>query len=198
MAQVKTKINGITLDELMQLDEDKREEVVNGIVEDNTTMTELNHTQIVENLFLIFAPYVRKNKIGNAHIDNLTYILHMEEDEDGKIIRQTRIPDFSFVRPNCIHEGWDRKRPLLFAPDLAVEVVSPTEKAGKLMEKIGLYLTYGTEQVWVIYPAKRELHPYFADDNAPRIYVEDDPLIAEALSPDFALPIANIFVDYEI
>lgn len=198
MAEVKQEIAGITLADLMQLDEDKREEVVNGIIEDNTIVTGFEHRNYLDNFLDSIRPFVKKHKLGYMTGDGLTYILHMEENENGKVIQQTRIPDASFFRKGQAPDDWDRKRPLPFAPDLAVEVVSPTEKTTKLMAKISAYLEYGTEQVWVIYPAKRELHQYFAEDNAPRIYGEQDMLQAETLFPNFTLTIADIFVDAEI
>jgi len=182
----------ITINDIMQLDEDKRYEVVNGVLKDNTVTAGFTHITITTNLYDILKPYVRAKKLGYVYTDGLTYILY-EDKEEG--IRDTRIPDFSFVRPGLIPEDWDRSRPFPGCPALAVEVVSPTEKPADLMGKIASYLRYDTEQVWVIYPLMQELHQYSKDEQAPKIYEAEDTLIAETLFPELKIKIADLFVD---
>jgi len=92
-------------------------------------------------------------------------------------------------------DDFDRSRPFSGAPDLAVEVVSPSESTADIMAKVSDYLRYGTEQVWVIYPLKEELHQYLKDDNAPRIFLANDTLIAETLFPQLKITIADLFAD---
>jgi Uma2 family endonuclease len=191
MAEIITRPK-ITVEDLMQLDEDKGYEVVNGILKDNTVTAGFTHAHIIENLRDLLKPIVKQKKLGHVFGDGLTYILY-EDKEIG--VRDSRIPDFSFVRPGLIPKDWNRSRPFPGSPALAVEVVSPTEKTADLMEKIASYLRYDTEQVWVIYPLKLELHQYFKDEQAPQIYKIDDTLIAETLFPDLKIKIANLFVD---
>jgi Uma2 family endonuclease len=94
-----------------------------------------------------------------------------------------------------IPEDWDRSRPFPGCPALAVEVVSPTETTAELMEKVASFLRYDTEQVWVIYPQKQELHQYLKDDTPPRIYTANDSLTADTLFPALEIKIADLFVD---
>ena len=182
----------VTIEDVMHFDEDKRIEVVNGEIRDNTVTAGFMHAQIITNLYDILKPYVKKNKLGYVYSDGLTFILH-EDKEQG--IRDTRIPDFCFVRPGLIPKDWDRSRPFPGCPALAVEVVSPTEKTAELMEKIASFLRYDTEQVWVIYPEKQELHQYLKDNLPPVTYTTQDTLIAETLFPKLEIKIADLFVD---
>ncbi|MDQ7028165.1 MAG: Uma2 family endonuclease [Anaerolineae bacterium] len=182
----------ITIEDVMHFDEDKRIEVVNGEIKDNTVTAGFMHAHIIENLRDIIKPVARKNKLGHVFGDGLTYILY-EDKEEG--VRDARIPDFSFVRPNLIPKDWDRSRPFPGCPALAVEVVSPTEKTADLMGKIASFLRYDTEQVWVIYPQKQELHQYVKDNLPPRIYTAQDTLIVETLFPELEIKIASLFVD---
>jgi len=182
----------VTIEDVVAFDEDRRIEVVNGEIKDNTVTAGFIHIQIVSNLYDLLKPFVKKHRLGYVYPDGLTYILY-EDKEQG--VRDSRIPDFSFVRPGLIPEDWDRSRPFPGCPALAVEVVSLTEKTAKLMEKVASFLRYDTEQVWVIYPQKQQLHQYLKDDTPPRTYTADDTLQAETLFPGLAIKIADLFVD---
>lgn len=182
----------VTIEDVVRFDEDKRIEVVNGEIKDNTVTAGFMHAHIIENLRDIIKPIVRKQKLGHVFGDGLTYILY-ENKEEG--VRDARIPDFSFVRPGLIPKDWDRSRPFPGCPALAVEVVSPTEKTAELMEKIASFLRYDTEQVWVIYPQKQELHQYVKDNLPPRTYTAQDTLTVETLFPKLEIEIADLFVD---
>ena len=57
-------------------------------------------------------------------------------------------------RMPCTDNAWD------VAPDLAVEVVSPTDRAEELAEKIAEYFQAGVRLVWVVYPVFRLIHVY--------------------------------------
>ena len=182
----------VTIDDVMHFDEDRRIEVVNGEIRDNTVTAGFMHAHIIEDLRDLLKPFVRKHKLGHIFGDGLTYILH-EDKAEG--IRDTRILDFSFVRPGLIPKDWDRSRPFPGCPALAVEIVSPTEKTSELMEKIASFLRYDTEQVWVIYPQTQELHQYLKDNLPPRTYTTQDTLQAESLFPGLIIKIADLFVD---
>jgi Uma2 family endonuclease len=49
------------------------------------------------------------------------------------------------------------------APDLAIEVIAPTDLEIHLRRKIDAYLTYGSKSVWVVYPDSRSVMIYRAD-----------------------------------
>src|SRR5262249_23234399 len=76
-----------------------------------------------------------------------------------------RRPDLAYVsaerwpidRPIPVRkDGWD------VVPDLAVEVVSPTDIADDLLGKVNEYFQAGVRLVWVVYPIQRCLHVYEA------------------------------------
>ncbi|PJF39186.1 MAG: Uma2 family endonuclease, partial [Phototrophicales bacterium] len=79
-------------------------------------------------------------------------------------------------------------------PDLAVEVVSPTESAEDLQGKIIDYHTAGTEQVWVVYTSSKSVHVYERDHTeSVRVYHQDDILEAPTVFPGLKINIADIF-----
>jgi Uma2 family endonuclease len=103
-----------------------------------------------------------------------------------------RAPDIYYVRaarlpPTGIPEGfWE------LAPDLAVEVVSPSESAEEIREKVRDYLLAGTALMWVIYPRSQEVIVHTPDGLA-RTYGSADVLENFAELPGFACAVASLF-----
>ena len=94
------------------------------------------------------ATYVRQHRLGVCFADSTGYAL-------SNLPNTVRASDASFVRadrlpPEGISGGF-----VQLAPDLAVEVLSPSESASELSEKLADYRAAGTSLVWVIDPVKR-------------------------------------------
>ena len=53
-----------------------------------------------------------------------------------------------------------------FVPELITEVVSPTDDAEDVIEKMRDYLRVGVRSVWIVYPRSREIHCFDADGTA--------------------------------
>jgi Uma2 family endonuclease len=79
-------------------------------------------------------------------------------------------------------------------PELAVEVVSPSETARDFTRKIDLLLAGGSLAVWVIYPEKREVR-VFVPDGTSYNRRGDEKLTMPELLPDWELPVAKLFED---
>lgn len=186
------EITGITVDDLMQLDEDRWFEVVDGqLVETDMAAAGFLHIHVIINIYELLKPHVRKNRLGRVFPDGLTYNLYV--DEQGKVYA-SRIPDVSFVRRENLPVNFDLKRPFPGAPDLAVEVVSPSESADTLRQKIRDYLRYGTEQVWVAYSGEKEVFVYQGKTARDvQIYGETDTFEAPTLFPGLQIKVAEIF-----
>jgi Uma2 family endonuclease len=80
------------------------------------------------------------------------------------------------------------------APDLAVEIISPSETARDLNRKIDLLLAGGSLAVWVIYPEEQEVR-VFVPGGTSYIRRINDSLRLPELLPDFELPVARLFED---
>jgi Uma2 family endonuclease len=76
-------------------------------------------------------------------------------------------------------------------PDLAVEVLSPTNDDDEMRVKIANYLAVGT-QVWVFDPDKERLEVY-RPGQAPEILSGEDVLAASNVLPGFKLRLSRIF-----
>ncbi|MDX2163613.1 MAG: Uma2 family endonuclease [bacterium] len=78
-----------------------------------------------------------------------------------------------------------------FPPQLAVEVVSPSDRVPKLLRKVGNYLAAGTV-VWVVYPIEQEVEVYVPNQPV-RIFGMQDTLDGGNVLPDFRLAVREIF-----
>ncbi|WP_165224984.1 Uma2 family endonuclease [Aquisphaera insulae] len=105
--------------------------------------------------------------------------------------RMVRKPDISFIKRNRLPDdvvptGW-----ITIAPDLAVEVVSPKDRASELEEKLADYRIAGIPLIWVIYPESRSVMIYRGDGSVARL-LEADSLSGENALPGFTCPIRGI------
>lgn len=104
-----------------------------------------------------------------------------------------RGPDVAFVRKERLGTGI----PAVYwrgAPDLAVEVRSPDDRAGEIAEKIREYLTSGARLVWLLDPRSRTLTVHRPGEK-PRTLRADETIDGEDVLPGFSCPIAWFFRD---
>ncbi len=78
------------------------------------------------------------------------------------------------------------------APDLAVEVVSPTDRAAEIAAKVQDWLRAGGSAVWVVEPEKRSVTVHRTYGEAVVLTVSDTPVGGNTL-PELSLSVADIF-----
>jgi Uma2 family endonuclease len=105
-----------------------------------------------------------------------------------------RRPDLAFVS----YERWPEARRVPRAaawgvvPDLAVEVVSPSNSAAEVVEKLGEYFRAGVRLVWVVYPLQAEVHVWASPEGS-RVRRRADVLDGGDVLPGFRLPLGELF-----
>jgi Uma2 family endonuclease len=148
----------------------------------------IQHNEIVNTVNIrLWLHFQAHPEQGRVYTDGLTYVLKGTPNA----IAVSRLPDLSVM---SLEQRQAVKNPAglaYFAPMIAVEVVSPTESPKTVRDKVDDYLTYGTQEVWVIYPDAQEVIIHQADRTT-RAYALGDSL-ASALLPDFQLPLADLF-----
>ena len=102
-----------------------------------------------------------------------------------------RAPDLAFVSADRVAQTSDDDW-IHGAPELAVEVVSPSESAEDLDQKVEQYLAAGARLVWVIYPKTRKVHAHKPGSN-PVVLGESDTLEAPELFPRWSLKVSALF-----
>jgi Uma2 family endonuclease len=100
-------------------------------------------------------------------------------------------PDVSFLRPG---RTGAKTGYLTGAPDLAAEVVSPSDRPGDLDRKVEALLAAGGTVVWVIFPDARRVRVFQRDGTSFSRGVNDT-LSAPDLFPDWELPVSKLFED---
>jgi Uma2 family endonuclease len=98
--------------------------------------------------------------------------------------------DIAFVRRDRVPQPTPVGFPP-FAPDLAVEILSPGDRPGETLAKVADWLSAGTRLVWVIDPERR-LARVYREDGTESLLGEDDSLDGEDVVSGFALKLAPI------
>lgn len=107
------------------------------------------------------------------------------------------IPDVGFYRAERRAQVTDRRKPIPFAPDLAVEVASPDQRPDEMAAKARLYLSGGTRLVWVLWPSSQHVDVWRAGRlDGPAVSLNtSDALDGEDVIPGFTYPVADTFAD---
>lgn len=140
------------------------------------------HTFVALAILEVLQAYLRKNPLGRA-IPEAGYVL----SRDPLTIRQ---PDVSVLAKQRIRSSDDY---LEGAPELAVEVVSPSDPAEDLQIKIDQYLRAGAKQVWVLYPKTKRIHVFYAGGSAAMLD-ESQTLEGGELLPGFSVKVVDLFL----
>lgn len=159
-----------------------RYEYVKGNLE-KKNMPNAKHSGIAGRLVIELGIYLKKNKIGRIYPE-----AHFQIGKDK------RIPDVAFVESPKIPETGEPQKFWDFAPDLAIEIVSPTDFYQDVLKKIDDYFVVGIKQVWLINPEKETLTIYFSSSET-KLLTKKDVLTCEDILPKFNLKLSEIFVD---
>jgi Uma2 family endonuclease len=104
-----------------------------------------------------------------------------------------RAPDVGFVRAERIPADGLPEGFWPGAPDLAIEVLSPSDRLADLLVKVQEYLAAGTSLVWVIDPETRRAF-IFRPGQEPEIVNSDGELSGEDTVPGFVLRLSDVWV----
>jgi Uma2 family endonuclease len=116
--------------------------------------------------------------------------------EIGFILRRNpdrvRAPDVCFIARDRIPSGGLGRGFVDFAPDLAVEILSPSDRRGEVEEKVQEWLQFGARIVWLVRTEQRTVTVY-EPGKEPRVLTEADTLTAEPVLPGFSVPVRALF-----
>jgi Uma2 family endonuclease len=170
----------ITDEELLRLPKDgNKYEVVDG--ELRMSPAGWKHERLAARLISRMEAYARQHRLGDVLGSNALYVL-----PSGN----RRGPDVSFVAAGRLaREAAGAVFPRL-APDLAVEIVSPSDKPSRVLDKVGEYLQAGVRLVWVLDFEARQATAYRL--TTVRVIDETGTLDGEDVLPGFACPLAEI------
>lgn len=163
-----------------------RYEVINGeLVE--LAMTGEEHSWIELKILLALGNFVAGKNLGRVYPGDTDFVLKGEP----KNIEIQRKPDASFVKTEHVTPT---KGFIYRAPDLAVEIISPSQSYTEIRNKVNEYFNYGTQQVWIVIPSSKTIEVFTAQ-NTFNTFTIDDTIDGGDLLPDFSLSVAQIFTD---
>jgi Uma2 family endonuclease len=170
-----------------EVDPDSLYEIVDG---QRVEKPPMGNFQILAASILVekLAPYARAQGLGRV-VSEMLFKLNPTD-------KQKKRPDVAFVS----YEKWARERKIDFEdgwdviPDLAIEVVSRSNTAEKVIKKIGEYFKADVRRVWVVYPIDRLIYVYESPKKNVILDINDE-LDGEDILPGFRLSLAELFED---
>src|SRR5687768_293716 len=120
-------------------------EVVNGqsVEQSEGEMTGKLHGRIEARLIYLLMQFIELLQLGYVYSGDTTYVLERTPEQ----IILVRMPDASFVRAGR-EDDTDPDAPHYLAPDLAIEIISPSERYGEIRAKLNDYIKAGVRQIW--------------------------------------------------
>ena len=175
----------MTAEELFDLpDDDYRYELVEGELI-RMAPTGGEHGVLTVRIGRILDEYVEAHDLGICSGAETGFILQRAPDS-------VRAPDAAFIAKARIPETGIPKTYWPCAPDLAVEVTSPSDRFSAVQTKIAEYFSAGTRLVWVIEPATRTVYVYRSPRDVQALG-EDDELSGEDVLPGFRYAVRRLF-----
>ena len=171
----------MTAEELANMPDDGvRHELIKGELL-TMPVPKLLHGYVTINLSVLLHSHIKANNLGLLVGESG---FHLESGPDTVLG-----PDIAFVArdrvgddKDCFYDG---------APDLAVEVLSTSDRRGKIERKTALYLELGGRSVWNVDPRKRTVEVVHADGQR-WLFRETDELVDDTV-PGFRVAVSKIF-----
>jgi len=184
MDAIKKQLNA---DDLMSLpDNGKRYELIEGeLVEMSPTSNE--HGFIELNVAYLIRTYLKQNPTGRAGVGEVGF----RTRKDDKTVRAA---DAYFISYERLPKGSSTQGFSDIAPEVVIEVISPSDRTGDIADKTQEWLDFGVLMVWNIYPRQKSIH-IFQPDQKPLVLFEDDRVDGGKILPDFSMKVSELFED---
>ena len=137
------------------------------------------HSKVSVNVIRHLDWYVRENQLGEVHVEAAF-----------QVGERALKPDVAFM-PASRLDG-DENTGFLIPPDLAIEVLSPTDVQWRIVDKAFAYLNAGTRLVWVLNPRSKTVTVYRSEKDIVLLTYEDT-LTGEDVVPGFACIVSQLF-----
>lgn len=185
--RVSTELQLMTADELLALPRGEfRYELVNGELKKMSPAGH-DHGRIAMEIAGPLQLFVKKNKLGKIYAAETGFLLTTDPDT-------VRAPDVAFIRQERVDKVGRTKGYWIGPPDLAVEVISPSDTVGEVEDKVHMWLEHGTPLVWLVSPKLRNVTIFHSLTNIETL-TESDALNGGTVIPGFQIPISEIFAE---
>jgi Uma2 family endonuclease len=180
MGAAKTQLTAEQFDNY-PFEEDKRYELDEGeLIE--MTRPAYRHNRVLRILLVELSNSLRQNPIGEALLSENLYALSSNT---------RRAPDVAVILGDRRKE-LENAKVIPFAPDIAAEVLSPSETPRAVHRKLKQYFEAGVKEVWLIDPDSREVEVW-TGPALPQSALSGSDTLTSPLLPGFELPLAGLF-----
>lgn len=142
------------------------------------------HGRVTFNLALLLGNHVKSHQLGIMYTAETGFLI--ERDPDTVLA-----PDIAFI---CADRAPDAQLPgyVPVAPDLAVEVISPHDRASEVAAKVQLWLHAGCRLVWVVDPQNQSVSAYESGGQV-QLLDSQASLSGQDVIPGFAVAVSDVF-----
>jgi Uma2 family endonuclease len=170
-----------TTDYIESLPEGDRAELIDGVVFDTSAPSRI-HQEIVSGLNYLIRDHIERHG-GSCRVYPAPFAVYPLSDDRNYVE-----PDVSVI---CDKDKLN-DRGCSGAPDLVIEVVSPTSRWMDYFRKTALYSRAGVREYWIVDPDKERTTVYrFEEDDTPTLY-PFDALLPVSIYDDLVIDIASL------
>ena len=174
----------LTAEDLWRLPNNQRRELVKGELR-TMAPAGFEHGAVITNVAFLLARHVKAGRLGVVLGAETGFVISRNPDTvrgaDVAFVSTARLPQGSL--PTSYFPG---------APDLAVEVVSPSDTMVEVEDKVDDYLAGGTKMVWVVNPRRKTVTVY-RPQASPHLLGQADTLTGDDVVPGFSCGVSEIF-----
>ena len=175
----------VTADDLVKMPDDGyRYELVRGELR-KMPPAGFPHGKIAWRIALRLGTNVESNRLGTMLIAETGFVLGLDPDH-------VRVPDAAFVRQERVDAAADVAGFFPGAPDIAIEVISPSDLYTEVEEKVADYLAAGTLAVIVVNPRRRTVRVHRSLSGTVEL-TESDTLEVSDIVPGWQMPVKDMF-----
>lgn len=183
-----TEVQLMTADELLAMPDDGFVyELIKGELIKVSPPPGYEHGIVAMNIAGPLYEYIKKKNLGKVCAAETGFLLEQNPDT-------VRAADAAFVRRERVDQAGPVKGYWIGAPDLAVEVVSPSDTIRRVEGKVAQWLEAGTRLLWVVSPRLRTVTVYRSRTDI-EILTEKDTLDGGEVVPGFQVEVAEIFAE---
>jgi len=143
-----------------------------------------SHAYVAANLSMTLNQFVRQHKLGEVLVGEIGIFIQRGPD-------RIRAADIAFVSTERLAQTTESGY-LKTAPELAVEIISPSDRWQGVRAKLEDYFTIGVHRVWIVEPDNRAVLVYRSSTEMRKLS-EGDTVIGEGALDGFSLPVAELF-----
>jgi Uma2 family endonuclease len=143
------------------------------------------HGLVAMNIAGSLYQHVKRNDLGKVYAAETGFLIERNPDT-------VRAPDSAFIRRERLEAAGQVTGYFAGAPDLCVEVVSPSDSIGYIEEKVTEWLAAGSRMIWVVSPKLRTVTVYRSLSDIVTL-TENEILDGGDVIPGFSLAVIEIF-----